>query len=389
MNTTLTAGMSSILLLVFMPFPAAASSVPAAPAAGSVLPDPFQEEPPLTPEKNRHPYLEIHGDYRWLYGKGRFSAHTPDLQQNRWTRREEKAYRSQRRLRLFSTLHTSADTRLKWMLEDKRDSKDPADEHHLSLARLYLESENEHSKWEAGRFNYYLLDGSVIDKRVDGIRASFGSARKKPGRLTILAARTTGRDGLRRKKGWSLLYDREEGKLKGRTAFLHFRNEDALPDSFPGLSSMGMLSGRSGSGFDRQEIWETLLEYRPDARWNLSLDLLQSRGSHDRDHYHENERGFVAAATCGQLDEKKKGTWEAWVRYYDQPQSSILYHTMDGDTKFFQRMGFKGWGIRLDYIVVPGLAWAVEGFALKNKKSGSLTRDFREYVLGTSLTAYF
>ena len=41
---------------------------------------------------------------------------------------------------------------------------------------------------------------------------------------------------------------------------------------------------------------------------------------------------------------------------------------MDGDTGFFQRQGFRGWGIRMDYVVFPGLVWALEGFRLQNKK---------------------
>ena len=52
-------------------------------------------------------------------------------------------------------------------------------------------------------------------------------------------------------------------------------------------------------------------------------------------------------------------------------------------------MGFSGWGARLDFVPVKGLVWALEGFSLKNKSSGIVTGDFHEYVLGTSVTAYF
>lgn len=67
--------------------------------------------------------------------------------------------------------------------------------------------------------------------------------------------------------------------------------------------------------------------------------------------------GFVAALTYGHLDERQKGSYEACIRYYDQPSASILYHTMDGDTTFFRHMDFRGWGARLDYILCPGLDW--------------------------------
>ena len=52
-------------------------------------------------------------------------------------------------------------------------------------------------------------------------------------------------------------------------------------------------------------------------------------------------------------------------------------------------MDFRGWGARLDYIVCPGLDWAIEGFSLKNRHDTVWTGDFRETVIGTSLTAYF
>lgn len=363
---------------------AAAAPVQAAPepppqAVRKTVPDPGKSELELVPERSRHPYLELHGDLRWLYGKGRFSGRGPTGR-----RQDQSISMAQRRLRLFPTLHTSPDTRIKAMLEDRRDDRDHTGDRHLYLSRLYLESVNGHTKWELGRFNYYLMDGNVIDKRVDGIRASFGRSGNTPGRLTFFAGQTAGDDHLTTKKGWSLLYDREQGKWKGRTAYLDFRNRETLPALFP----FGNAS-RSGTRFDRQQIWTTLLEYRPKEKWNLSLELLQTKGRQHRDQYRENERGFVAAVTYGQLDEKKAGSHEAWLRYYDQPQSSILYHTMDGDTGFFRRMGFRGWGARLDYVVTPGLVWAVEGFRLQNRKAGPFTRDFHEFVLGTSLTAYF
>lgn len=51
--------------------------------------------------------------------------------------------------------------------------------------------------------------------------------------------------------------------------------------------------------------------------------------------------------------------------------------------------GLSRLGRRLDYIVCPGLDWAIEGFSLKNRHDTVWTGDFRETVIGTSLTAYF
>lgn len=39
--------------------------------------DPSQADPPEQEEKRTAPWLELHGDYRYLYGKGRFAARIP------------------------------------------------------------------------------------------------------------------------------------------------------------------------------------------------------------------------------------------------------------------------------------------------------------------------
>ena len=45
--------------------------------------------------------------------------------------------------------------------------------------------------------------------------------------------------------------------------------------------------------------------------------------------------------------------------------------------------------MRADYIIVSGLSCAVEGFRLENRSKGVQLRAMREYILGTSVTAYF
>lgn len=110
-------------------------------------------------------------------------------EKSRWPRRDQDVFLLQRRLRLFPVVHTSQETQLKFMIEDKRNDKDHTQDHHPSLSRAYLQHENDHTKWELGRFNLYLMDGNVIDKRVDGIRTSFGKRRTPPDGPHCLRAR--------------------------------------------------------------------------------------------------------------------------------------------------------------------------------------------------------
>ena len=62
---------------------------------------------------------------------------------------------------------------------------------------------------------------------------------------------------------------------------------------------------------------------------------------------------------------------------------------MDADAGFFRREGLRGWGARTDYVITPGLVCAVEGFRLENRSKGAQLRAMHEYILGTSVTAYF
>lgn len=177
--------------------------------------------------------------------------------------------------------------------------------------------------------------------------------------------------------------------MDASTAYLDFRQREDLPASLPKLHKSGIKAGRDGDGFDRQHIASLAAHYHPTEKWELGLEVLHSDGRHNADDYRESERGFVALVQYGVLDEARTGSFSTWLRYYDQPSSSVLYPTMDADSTFFRRQGFRGWGVRTDYVIAPGLSCAVEGFRLENRNEGALVRNMHEYILGTSVTAYF
>lgn len=339
-------------------------------------------------EDIRYPRLTLHGDYRFLYGKGRFNAETPNLRTGQPIRIDQPVFRAERRLRLFPFIETSEGTSIRTMLEDKRDSKDETRNKHLTLSRLYLQHENAHTKLETGRFNYYLMDGNIIDKRVDGLRFRTGDEDWPHGSLTVFAGRTTG-TASSQKDGFSLLWKKRTGRLDLHTAYLDFRQRENLPYSSPQLQRLGLTAGRAGRGYDHQRIFSLAVRYHPEENWTLGLEILQAQGRHEADVYRENERGFVACLQYGQLNEKEAGSFSSWIRYYDQPSASVLWHTMDADVGFFRRQGFRGLGVRTDYVITPGLSYAIEGFRLENRKESTLLSHMHQYVLGTSITAYF
>lgn len=322
------------------------------------------------------PAFDIHGDYRWLFGKGRFNGDYGGK------RVDVVKFMEQRRLRLFPEIHITPEVTLKSMLEDDRYDKDKEDnpDHHVFLSRLYLEYVNDSFKVEAGRFNYFLADGNVIDKKVDGIRLRYKHSDSPTGRFAFFYGKTVAH-GSAQKEGYIIENKREAGKWLSHLSYLHFHTtRDRSPSKNP---------FQRDARFDEQRIGEWSLAYSPNQDWQVGLDLLYSYGKHNADNHRTHEKGYVISLLHGEANPQKAGTWEAWIRYYNQPSSSIIAHTMDGDTTFFQRMGFKGWGVRCDYVLTRGLVWAVEGFALENKKNTPYTDHLHEYILGTSLTAYF
>lgn len=115
-------------------------------AAGSstlpvIVPDDVQSEPledeeiPRT-QKSTYPYVEVHGDYRWLWGKGRFSAYSEHPGKGR--RHDETVYLATRRLRIFPFVHLNEYTSIRTQLEDNRNDKDHDQDHRLYLGRLYI-----------------------------------------------------------------------------------------------------------------------------------------------------------------------------------------------------------------------------------------------------------
>ena len=345
------------------------------------------------------PRFVLHGEYRYLFGEGRFRAGVQKTDtasmgalittgKKDQGRVDKKITMAQRRLRLYPSFYVNPHLTIHGMLEDRRDSKNHANDHDLFLSRGYLAYENLSFAADMGRFNYYLVDGNTIDQRVDGMRLRYNESDAKLGRFTIFKGRTV-ESGGPRKDIFVIEHRKDKGKWLSQIAYLDAKATKKRAPSNETLAAFGFPIGRSGNTYDHQRIGEWKLAYSPNKDWTIGVNGLYSYGKQEADHYHAHEGGYVLSLTYGEVRPEIPGSLRAWVRYYHQPQSSIIAHTMDGDTTFFQRMGFKGWGLRTDYTITKGLVWVLEGFSLRNKKDGPLTADFHEYVIGTSMMAYF
>lgn len=80
---------------------ASSPSVPERPAEETA---PLEEQEIPVTKKNTYPYVEIHGDYRWLWGRGQFRADSRPIP-DKVRRHDERIYLATRRLRLFPFVH--------------------------------------------------------------------------------------------------------------------------------------------------------------------------------------------------------------------------------------------------------------------------------------------
>lgn len=257
-----------------------------------------EKEPPL---------FEIHGDYRWLYGVGRFHGKALSLSGRTWKRQDEKVQLETRRFRLFPVLRLAPHLLLKTALEDNRIDEGPGKSHHLFLSRAYLQYEKDSFKVEAGRFNYFLMDGDILDKKVDGVRIRNGQDNEFLGRSTFFYGRTAEHRSLGQ-KAMVLENKRTFGKWLIHGAYADFKAIHRREESIPALSYFHLSSGKSGQRFDRQQVGVVKTAFSPNEDWTFSLDYILSHGCHEKDGYSETKSAMWRRRCTGR---QTPGRWEA------------------------------------------------------------------------------
>ena len=92
--------------------------------------------------------------------------------------------------------------------------------------------------------------------------------------------------------------------------------------------------------------------------------------------------GFVASASLGNVDSSQPGSWTAYVKYYHQPRTTYLRHSMNGLAD--NANGFRGIGIGYERAIVKNLIASLEYDWLTDMENG---HKFR--TLWLALTWYF
>lgn len=132
-----------------------------------------------------------------------------------------------------------------------------------------------------------------------------------------------------------------------------------------------------------------MLNYRkPIGTFDLGAMLL-----YGSDHAAGNGTGYVFTLSKAGGGAWRPGSSSYWMKYYHQPSSTYVGHTMSGPADYMnydasgkgaKRGGFRGWGAGWSYTVKKDLIFALEYYDLSDLATGKKSR-----TIWGSLTGYF
>ena len=246
------------------------------------------------------------------------------------------------RLRLFVEQPINEDWSLHGMGEaEKSWVKDSIDD--VSLARLYLSGKYKEINIKAGRFGKMYADGNVYDGNFDGLSLITGEKTKfklEKGEL---------RDG---EKGATFIVSHSVPSFDFEAGVYSY--DDVKTYGKTTISSLGSMyyTGDYGLG----------------AMW-LHSNRESVAGGKD---------GYVLTLKYGRNRSWRAGTYEVFAKYYDQPDSTYIAHTMVGLADYMQ--GFKGYGVGTYYTLAENTICGIEYYDLENKLDKRRARTLWAHV---------
>ena len=226
----------------------------------------------------------------------------------------------------------------------------------LKFDRYYLTGKSGIFDVTAGVFGTTMAEGNIYDSKFRGIRLSTGTP---------------------------ITYTAEYGKIdKAKTVTGLTASYDAK--SYTAEAGMYRFDK---IGNATRNIY--MLNYRkPIGAFDFGAMLL-----HGRDHAAGNGTGYVFSLERGGASAWRPGSSSYFLKYYRQPSSTYVSHTMNGAADYMSydaalrgpvRGGFRGWGVGWSYTVKKDLNFSIEYFHLWDLQTHERSR-----TLWGALTGYF
>lgn len=253
--------------------------------------------------------------------------------------------RSRARVRIYGNYNIDDNWHFISMLENEKILSGKGEDSWMDIDRWYLTGKVGSTQVDAGAFGSFLAEGNIYDSRFTGVRVSG----KEP-----------------------FSYMAEAGTIK-QAGFAAAAEASTTHDIY--------TLGAGLYRFDLKDRGErniyVLNVHRP-LGGLYDLGLMGLLGEDES----RSEKGYVVSLTRGKENTWRRGNAYYFLKYYHQPYTTYVSHTMNGLADYMD--GFEGIGAGIYYTVKPDWLLQAEYYNLKDLEEGG-----RNHTFWLALSYYF
>ena len=253
--------------------------------------------------------------------------------------------RSHARLRIYGDYNIDDNWHFISMLENEMILSGKGEDSWMDIDRWYLTGKVGSTQVDAGAFGSFLAEGNIYDSRFTGVRVSG----KEP-----------------------FSYMAEAGTIK-HAGFAAAAEASTTHDIYT-----------LGAGLYRFDLEDRgkrniyMLNVHRPLGGLFDLGLMGLLGEDER----TSEKGYVVSLTRGKENTWQRGNTYYFLKYYHQPYTTYVSHTMNGLADYMD--GFEGIGAGIHYTVKPDWLLQAEYYNLKDLEDGG-----RNHTFWLALSYYF
>lgn len=253
--------------------------------------------------------------------------------------------RSRARVRIYGNYNIDDNWHFISMLENEKILSGKGEDSWMDIDRWYLTGKVGSTQVDAGAFGSFLAEGNIYDSRFTGVRVSG----KEP-----------------------FSYMAEAGTIK-QAGFAAAAEASTTHDIY----TLGAGLYRFDLKDRGQRNIYMLNVHRP-LGGLFDLGLMGLLGEDES----RSEKGYVVSLTRGKENTWQRGNAYYFLKYYHQPYTTYVLHTMNGLADYMD--GFEGIGAGIHYTVKPDWLLQAEYYNLKDLEEGG-----RNHTFWLALSYYF
>lgn len=253
--------------------------------------------------------------------------------------------RSHARLRIYGDYNIDDNWHFISMLENEKIVSGQGEDSWMDIDRWYLTGKVGSTQVDAGAFGSFLAEGNIYDSRFTGVRVSG----KEP-----------------------FSYMAEAGTIK-QAGFAAAAEASTTHDIY--------TLGAGLYRFDLKNRGERniyMLNVHRPLGGLYDLGLMGLLGEDES----RSEKGYIVSLTRGKEKTWERGNTYYFLKYYHQPYTTYVLHTMNGLADYMD--GFEGIGAGIHYTVKPDWLLQAEYYNLKDLEEGG-----RNHTFWLALSYYF